>query len=85
MSEAFIIEHDIPITKVVGRGRKRGSGFNLKMLNKMKQGDCISDIPEKKMHSIRVSASKATPPISLRIRRMPPIEGRENVYMIWKL
>lgn len=76
--QAYIIEEGVPVIKVAGRGRKKGSGSNLKMLAKMKPGSCISMVPRDKMQSIRTSAYRSHQ--KLKIRRIP----ETNYYVIWK-
>jgi hypothetical protein len=75
----LIVERQKPLPKVTGRGRKKGSGSNLKLLASLKPGDSIWDIPEKKAMSICFSAYKAK--IKISRRRIPGTE----LYAISKL
>jgi hypothetical protein len=69
VSAALIIERDKPVGKVMGRGRKKGSGPNLQLLAKLKPGDSIWEVPEAKMHSLRASAFRAG--IKVKVRLTP--------------
>ncbi len=69
----------MPIPKIQGRGRPKGHGPNLRMLARMKPGNCIVDVPWRKMESIRSSAYDGG--YKIRVRRMPDSKR----YFIWKL
>lgn len=76
MSEVLIIERQKDLPKVSGRGRKKGSGPNMKLLANLKPGDSVWDVPYNKMLSIRASAFKAN--IKLKVRLIPDT----NLYAI---
>jgi len=65
MSDSFLIGQ-APIPKIAHPGRPKGWGSNLRLLNRMKPGDCIWDVPEKKMKSIRSSAIRNKIKVSIR-------------------
>lgn len=69
----------MPIPKIQGGGRPKGSGPNMKMLARMKPGNCIVEVPFNKMQSIKSSAFDMG--CRIRIRRMPD----SSRYFIWKL
>lgn len=73
------IRDDIPIPKVVGRGRRKGSGINMFLLRKMKVGSSIWNIPNKKCLSLQHSARKCG--VKLRVRRLP----NNGLYAIWRI
>lgn len=83
-SGPLIIEKGIPVPKIVGRGRPRGTGSNLRALAKMKPGDSLWDVPKAKKDSIRTSAFRNK--IRLKIRRIALPDGTlTNNYAIWKM
>jgi hypothetical protein len=82
VEQVYIIERNLPVIKVVGRGRPRGSGSNLRTLAKMGKGDSLWDVPKKKMDSFRTSAFRNN--IRLKIRRITLADGSlTNNYAIW--
>jgi len=72
------VHHGEPIPKVLGRGRKKYVGRNFILLEKMRVGDSLWDIPRKKCLSIRHTAYKLG--ISVSIRRLP-----NNLFGIWRM
>lgn len=79
METAHLIERSgVPVPPIIRKGRKKGSGCNLKLLQRMKVGDSIWDVPEDKMISLRSSAFRGG--LSIRIRKV-----EDNNYAIWKL
>lgn len=66
---ALEIVRDRDLPPITGRGRKKGSGPNLQLLNRMTVGDSIWDVPPDKMNSIRTSAHYAG--IKVMVRRIP--------------
>lgn len=78
MKNEILIESEVPIPKVIGRGRKKGDGRNLSVLARMKPGDSISGLTRKRMGSYRTSACREG--ISIRIRMI-----EEDSYAIWRL
>jgi hypothetical protein len=50
------IIHNAILPNILGRGRPKGSGKNLRMLNAMHPGDAVENIPKERIHSIRASA-----------------------------
>jgi hypothetical protein len=75
----FEVKSGLPVSKIIGRGRKTGKGKNLDMLNKMKPGDAILEVPYNKCMSLRFSARLAK--IKIKIRRLP----NSNKYAIWRI
>lgn len=78
MGYSFQTKDDLPITKVLGRGRRRGNGQNLIFLRRMKPGSPLWNVPLKKAMSIKHSAWRFK--IKIKIRRLPT-----GLYGIWKL
>ncbi len=68
-TSALEIVRDRDLPPITGRGRKKGSGPNLQLLNRMNIGDSVWDVPRDKMHSIRTSAYYAG--IRVVVRRIP--------------
>lgn len=71
--------HPIPIPRIKGRGRKKGSGSNLEILSGMRPKYPMMGIPLRKMESIRGSARRAGIPIMV---RQDPTDSRK--YLIFK-
>lgn len=71
--DVFIIKQNEPLPKISGRGRPRGSGWNLRTLAKMGPGYTLWDIPLKKKNSIKTSAYRNG--IKIKVRRMPDSEN----------
>lgn len=63
------VESGVELPPIRGRGRPKGSGVNLDLLNSLKPGDTVWDVGLKKMRSISASAHEAG--IRLMIRRIP--------------
>ena len=61
----YLIQEGLASPKIAGRGRPIGSGCNRRLLARMKPGDSIWDIPEKKALSLRSSATKANIKVSI--------------------
>jgi len=78
---AIVIERQTPVGKVVGRGRKKGSGDNMRLLAKLKKGDSMWDVPKDKMNSIRSSAIRNN--IAIKIRWIP--DTNPELYAIERL
>jgi len=69
---AFVIldrGSQIPLPKVQGRGRPKGTGCNLRLLNSMKVGDSAWGIPASRVHSLRQTAFMAK--MRLKFRQIP--------------
>lgn len=67
MEHNLIVEHNPnPLPPIRGRGRKKGDGGNLRLLERMGVGGTIWEVPKAKMYSIRASAFKAKIKISYR-------------------
>lgn len=81
MAAEIQIVHRVAPTKVLGRGRPKGTGSNQLLLEKIKPSDmssCIWGVNRKKMESIRYTAHASG--ITLKIRRL---EGGK--YAIWRM
>lgn len=71
----------VPPTKVLGRGRPKGIGCNLSMLNKLKEGNvqsCIWNLDLKKMRSIKTTAGQHG--IKIKVRRL-----HNGLYALWRM
>ncbi len=82
--DPLIIERGVPVLRVVGRGRPKGNGSNIRALRKMNPGDSLWDVPRKKMDSFRVSAFRSG--IKIKVRRIALPDGTlTNNYAIWRI
>lgn len=82
--DPLIIERGLPVSKVVGRGRPRGSGTNLRTLARMRAGDSLWDVPKTKKDSFRTSAFRHG--IKIKVRRIALADGTLTTnYAIWKM
>lgn len=63
---------EIPLPSVRGRGRKKGTGKNIRLLNAMEVGQSAWGIPANKLHSLRQTAHVAK--IKIKIRQIPETE-----------
>lgn len=82
--DPLIIERGVPVLRVVGRGRHKGSGSNIRTLMKLNPGDSLWDVPRKKMDSFRVSAFRSG--IKIKVRRIALPDGTlTDKYAIWRL
>lgn len=71
---AILTIEDRPMPKVLGRGRKRGSGSNMHLLDKLVPGGSpVFDVPKNKMLSLRCSASAMG--IKIKVRAIPDLDG----------
>lgn len=64
MDSLLIGTQEVPKVK---RGRPLGNGANLRLLNRMKPGECVWDVPKLKMWSIRSSAFRAKIKLTIRL------------------
>ena len=62
----------VPMPKVAGRGRKKGNGKNIKLLNSLGIGDAAWGIPAFALNSVRQTAWKAG--MKIQIRQIPDTE-----------
>lgn len=67
--EFLIIERQKEMPKIHGRGRKKGSGPNMKMLAGLAIGDSVWDVPKGKMLSICSSAKRSG--VKIQVRKIP--------------
>lgn len=77
MSHAFVIRPE-PVPKIKGRGRPKGTGENVRLLARLKPGEMVFDVTEKKKNSIRGSARRHN--IKVSVRYMP----ETKLYTIFK-
>ena len=70
------------LPRIMGRGRRKGDGPNLKLLGKLEvDGNLLFDVPRKKMLSLRQSAVSCG--IVIQVREQPNLEGKPTgVYAI---
>lgn len=66
---ALVIERGRELPPIRGRGRKKGYGRNLELLNRMDIGDSIWDVPLNKMESIKCTAHRFG--LKVMVRRIP--------------
>lgn len=78
MDEEPVIVKGITPPQVIGRGRPRGAGCNLRLLKRMEPGNCIWEVSKRKMNSIRVTANRYK--VKIKVRLLP-----SGNYGIWKL
>jgi len=84
IGDPLIIERGIPVSKILGRGRPRGSGGNLRALAKLKPGDSLWDVPKKKKDSFRTAAFRHK--IKIKVRRIALPDGTiTDNYAIFKV
>ncbi len=82
MAEELLVGTALP--KIIGRGRPKGVGKNLKLLDKLKIPDsCLWDLSFNRMRSILVSAQYAG--IKLRVRKLDDEPMKRATYAIWRL
>lgn len=81
MGEEPAVVKGFEVTKVLGRGRPKGSGCNIQLLNILKPGDlssCVWGCSKKKARSIRVTA--AYHGIKVKVRML-----ENKLYAIWRV
>lgn len=71
--------------KVMGRGRKKGSGSNMRLLARLVPGgNPVFEVPHDKMLSIRASANVMG--IQIKVREMPDADGKPSgLYAIQRI
>lgn len=68
---------DKEMPPIMGRGRKKGSGDNMQLLNRLEVGgNPVFGVPELKMFSIRSSAFAMG--IRIKVRQMPGPNGEAS-------
>lgn len=79
VNPSIILEtKSLPVPAIKGRGRKVGSGANIKLLERMAPGQSIWEVPKEKMESIRATAHNKG--IEITVRRQP----NSIYYAIWR-
>lgn len=73
---------DIPLLPIINRkgGRPKGSGCNMRLLQRMKIGNTIMDVPKGKMLALTEAAKKLG--MKLRTRKLP---YGEEIYAVWRI
>ncbi len=79
LDEPGIIKN-LPHTKVIGRGRPKGSGKNMELLRRLTPGstECIWAVTQRKRDCLRWAAF--TMGIHIKVRMIKP-----NSYCIWRI
>lgn len=85
MSHPVLVIEPGTMPKVVGRGRKRGSGSNYRLLKRLApNGNPVFDVPYDKMQSIRATAHRGG--IRVKVRQMVgPDDKPTGLYCLQRL
>lgn len=86
MSHEDVILKGVPPTKIIGTGRRKGDGCNLRLLARLTPGEvqsCVWDVPFDRMNSIITSGKQHG--IKCRVRKLEDKPKKEALYGIWRV
>lgn len=68
----------VPVPTIRGRGRRRGSGYNCRLIKNLRPGDALMNISLNRKDCIRTAAHRMG--IKIKVRMMP---DSDKLYMIF--